>query len=240
MKKRLLIILFVIVTCFILVGCGKNVENNDLNKLPQKENDTATSQENVGSNKTVKVVSGVPLKEYKDSDLGYTLLCPDLNYTQTDSYLYTDVWWYRKNKEDKDDTLLFGYSEYQEGVSKHDAKALNITDPQELLDYFMYFIGKTTSNWMIHLTDSSCTPEWKKMTVSGLQAAEFKCVMDDVSYDSNYHRNGDNKIGLVGITVVGKKRPYIFWAADLSLEQKEMNTATKVLEAAVESFNEGN
>ena len=93
---------------------------------------------------------------------------------------------------------------------------------------------------MIHFQDSVCTPEFKDIKVSGLPATEFKCVMNNVMYDSNYNKGKDDTLGLVGIIVVGEKRPYVFWAADITTGQKEMDTAIKVLEAAVENFKEGN
>ena len=45
--------------------------------------------------------------------------------------------------------------------------------------------------------------------------------------------------GTTGICIAGEKRPYMFWAVDLSADQSYLDMAQEVLDACVANFKEG-
>lgn len=70
---------------------------------------------------------------------------------------------------------------------------------------------------------------WMDMSISGLNAARFNCALST---------NG-GEMGIVGICIVGEKRPYMFWAMDLSKDQSNLIKAQEILEKCVLPFKEG-
>ena len=173
-----------------------------------------------------KEIHGIKLKEYTDGKLGYTLLCPDLAGGEQ---AYSDYWVF-ENQNDED-AIIFAFSEYRENALFFEEDLLGITDPHELAEQFIPIYedvcGRKLALILLNVPDNLT---WKDMSVSGLPSALFRgTVKSDLQ----------GEIGITGICVVGEKRPYVFWAIDLSEDQSYLDMAQEVLEACVANFKEG-
>ena len=171
-------------------------------------------------------VHGINLTKYTDREFGYTMLCPDL---YSDQQMYSDCW--VAQDENYDPLLILAFSEYYPDENRFSADVAEKSDPTELLDGFL-----PTIQLIIRRKNGDFPGEnlkslqWTEMKVSGLSAAKFCAVLhDDASSD----------VGITGICVIGEKRPYVFWAADVSADQSYLDTAQAVLEACVANFKEG-
>ena len=173
-----------------------------------------------------QTVGDLGLTAYEDPDFGYTMLCPD---THKDSYAYSDYWFYK----DKDGgyPIFFAFSEYQPEYAMHSEEALSIKDPKGLFDYFFPIMAKVLSSaYTTHMFDDEIGEvSWKELKVSGLTSGSFSCKVG----------TSKGEKGLTGICVAGEKRPYVFWAVDLSEDQTYLDMAREVLEACVANFKEG-
>ena len=173
-----------------------------------------------------KEVRGVRLKEYTDGKLGYTLLCPDLAGGEQ---AYSDYWIFRDQNDER--AIIFAFSEYREGKAIFKEELSGITDPRELADQFYPVYEEVCGrNLALILSEKANILTWKDMSVSGLSSAMFQGTVKS-------DRKGE--IGITGICVVGEKRPYMFWAIDLSEDQSYLDMAQEVLEACVANFKEG-
>lgn len=173
-----------------------------------------------------KEVRGVKLKEYTDGKLGYTLLSPDLTGGEQ---AYSDYWVFldQNNKA----AIIFAFSEYREGAAIFEEDLTIIDDAKELANKFAPVYQKIFArNLALVLQDTVENLSWKEISVSGLPSALFRgTVKSDLQ----------GELGMTGICVVGEKRPYVFWAVDLSEDQSYLDMAQEVLEACVANFKEG-
>ena len=172
-------------------------------------------------------VRDLALTEYTDMDAGYTMLCPDV---RNSSFSYSDYWLYPGTSDER--KLFFSFAEYEAAYSLYGENGPSITDPHELLAYFMPIVSKMLGySEKLYLNSENVTElTWNDTTVSGLPAAAFRGTIE-------VSENGPR--GLTGICVVGEKRPYLFWAYDFTEDQSNVEFAQEVLEACVKNFKEG-
>ena len=224
MKKQILTLLLCGLLMLSLAACGGESKN------PAGEAEDPVAQGQVESlengGKPGVEVKGLALTDYSDLAYGYTMLCPDLWQCELNT---TDTWILHDNDDNK--VLIFAFSEYHPEPVFYDDKTAEVKNPQELLDYFLPMIrgilrGRTSASPGETITDI----QWKEIAVSELPASEFQGRIDGGKLGS---------MGIAGICVVGEKRPYVFWAVDLSADQSNLDMAQEVLEACVANFKEG-
>ncbi|MBR5390927.1 MAG: hypothetical protein IK141_06495 [Clostridia bacterium] len=225
MKKRVFALLLCGLLLLSLAACGGGGTTN-----PSPAQTGNATQAHGGASDTGEKpgteVKGLALTDYSDMAYGYSMLCPDLWMSELQ---YTDCWTLKD--KDENNSAIFAFSEYHPEPVFYDDKTAEVKNPQELLDCFLPMIrdilrGKTSASPGETITDI----KWNEVSVSGLPAAEFRGAIDGGKLGS---------LGITGICVVGEKRPYVFWATDLSKDQSYLDMAQEVLEACVANFKEG-
>ena len=230
MKKQILALLLCGLLMLSLAACGgesKNPAGEAENPVTQGEGGASENGAKPGME-----VKGLALKEYTNIDYGFTLLAPDM---WSDEGLYSTRWVLQVDdlmkNENYDKLILFAYTAYHDGTSMFAEEAAKLSDPQEIPGQFMDVIrdiyGTKTGDYASHEITGI---QWKEMSVSGIPAAEFKGSIDC---------DKAGILGITGICIAGEKRPYMFWAVDLSADQSYLDMAQEVLDACVANFKEG-
>ena len=224
MMKRMIALLLSVLLLAGLTACGGSQDPAVPNGGGDSQSETKQPD---GTQSPSGESGGIGLTRYEDNVLGYTLLCPDLEMNE---YLYTNYWVLLEEENINKPLIIFGYSEYQEQNSVTNEEMLQVTDPKELFDYFHEAVRQLVSakeaiSPRKQLTDQ----KWLDIQVSNLPTAAFRAKAESSEGDK----------GIVCICVIGEKRPYMFWAMDLSEDQSHLDQAQKVLEDCVKEFKEG-
>ena len=216
MMKRMVLLLLCILIITGLAACGG----------PGPAPSTSGDADQFGTG--LPVSSGeIGLTRYEDNVLGYTLLCPDLGMNE---FLYTNYWVFKENGDIDKPLIFFDYAEYQEQNSVTKEEMLQVTDPKELFDYFYELLRQTIGEKKAISAENNLEgQQWLDIQVAELPTAAFRAMIGTDEGDK----------GIVCICVIGEKRPYMFWAMDLSEDQSHLDQAQKVLEDCVKEFKEG-
>ena len=224
MMKKVIALALSAVLLLGLAACGGSGEPKATQSGNTGNNQQGGAPETTGKSASVEV-KGMNLTEYTDRDFSYTLLCPDL---YSDEQMYSDCWVYQN--ENYEPLIIFAYSEYYPEEIYFDVKTASASKPEELPEFYLSTIRQIIKNKTGNFPGTELTQlNWKDMSISGLPAAEFRGVLASTTAN----------VGVIGICIIGEKRPYVFWAADVSADQSYLDTAQAVLEACVANFKEG-
>lgn len=224
MKNRMIAFVLCILLLVGLAACG-----GDPNPTAPQGGTSASGQGGTSApagQTGGKEIRGVKLIEYSERELGYTLLCPDLRGGNQGE---ADYWIFRDQNDER--AIIFAFSEFRTDSPYFAEDLSGITDPHELAGQFFPIYKDVCSRKLaLILLNAPDNLTWKDMSVSGLPSALFRGTMTTSAMDDQ---------GITGICVVGEKRPYVFWAIDLSEDQSYLDMAQEVLEACVANFKEG-
>ena len=224
MMKRMIALLLSVLLLAGLTACGGSQDPAVPNGGGDSQSETKQPD---GTQSPSGESGGIGLTRYEDNVLGYTLLCPDLGMNE---FLYTNYWVFNEDDNINKPLIFFDYSEYQEQNFVTKEEMLQVTDPKELFDYFYELLRQTIGEKKAISAENNLTgQQWMDIQVAELPTAAFRAMIGTDEGDK----------GIVCICVIGEKRPYMFWAMDLSENQSHIDQAQKVLEDCVKEFKEG-
>lgn len=224
MLKRMIALLLSVLLIAGLTACGGSQDPASPNGGGNSQSETKQPD---GTQSPSGESGGIGLTRYEDNVLGYTLLCPDLEMNE---FLYTNYWVFNEDDDINKPLIFFDYSEYQEQNFATKEEMLQVTDPKDLFDCFYDLVMQAiSSKEAISMENKLKDQQWLDVQVAELPTAAFRAKIDT--------DRGD--LGIICICVIGEKRPYMFWAMDLSEDQSHLDQAQKVLEDCVKEFKEG-
>ena len=179
---------------------------------------------------------GVALRDYEDPDFGYTMLSPDesVDGTITGDDLGCTVWII--SDKDDEEVMMVAFMEYEEDSPRFSETPDEFASPEQLLDLFEKHIKKVMG---VKLTLHPSGLEASAYTYEKAEAGE----LDAVRFKGALKCDNEKTIreyGFTGVCVQGEKRPYVFWAIDLTEDMSMTDAGAQIIGACVRDFREGN